>query len=70
MSNALREWGMPAGTVTYRDVLGPGDGPTEDAGQTMEWLANHGFTGLLHRTVVVLNDSDRHADRRTRRFPT
>ena len=36
------------------------------AGQTMEWLANHGYTGLLHRTVVVLNDSDGHADRRTR----
>jgi MinD-like ATPase involved in chromosome partitioning or flagellar assembly len=36
------------------------------AGQTMEWLANHGFTGLLHRTVVVLNDSDGHADKRTR----
>ncbi|MBV8929838.1 MAG: hypothetical protein JO152_12005 [Mycobacteriaceae bacterium] len=36
------------------------------AGQTMEWMANHGFTGLLHRTVVVLNDSDGHADKRTR----
>lgn len=36
------------------------------AGQTMEWLANRGFTGLLHRTVVVLNDSDGHADKRTR----
>ena len=36
------------------------------AGQTMEWLANRGLTGLLHRTVVVLNDSDGHADRRTR----
>jgi MinD-like ATPase involved in chromosome partitioning or flagellar assembly len=36
------------------------------AGQTMEWLANHGYTGLLHRTVVVLNDSDGHADKRTR----
>ena len=36
------------------------------AGQTMEWLANNGFTGLLHRTVVVLNDSDGHADKRTR----
>ena len=32
------------------------------AGQTLEWLANNGFTGLLHRTVVVLNDSDGHAD--------
>jgi MinD-like ATPase involved in chromosome partitioning or flagellar assembly len=36
------------------------------AGQTMEWLANRGWTGLLHRTVVVLNDSDGHADKRTR----
>jgi MinD-like ATPase involved in chromosome partitioning or flagellar assembly len=36
------------------------------AGQTMEWLAGRGMMGLLHRTVVVLNDSDGHADRRTR----
>ncbi len=36
------------------------------AGQTMDWLASHGLTGLLHRTVVVLNDSDGHADKRTR----
>ena len=36
------------------------------AGQTMDWLANRGLTGLLHRTVVVLNDSDGHADKRTR----
>ena len=36
------------------------------AGQTMEWLANHGYTGLLHRTVVVLNDSDGHSDKRHR----
>jgi MinD-like ATPase involved in chromosome partitioning or flagellar assembly len=36
------------------------------AGQTMEWLASGGYTGLLHRTVVVLNDSDGHADKRTR----
>jgi MinD-like ATPase involved in chromosome partitioning or flagellar assembly len=36
------------------------------AGQTLEWLADRGMTGLLHRTVVVLNDSDGHADRRTR----
>jgi hypothetical protein len=32
----------------------------------MEWLANRGYTGLQHRTVVVLNDSDGHADKRTR----
>jgi MinD-like ATPase involved in chromosome partitioning or flagellar assembly len=36
------------------------------AAQTMEWLSTHGRTGLLHRTVVVLNDSDGHADKRTR----
>ena len=36
------------------------------AAQTMEWLAAHGRTGLLHRTVVVLNDSDGHSDKRTR----
>lgn len=36
------------------------------AAQTMEWLATHGRTGLLRRTVVVLNDSDGHSDRHTR----
>lgn len=36
------------------------------AAQTMEWLANRGLTRLLHRTVVVLNDSDGHVDKRTR----
>jgi MinD-like ATPase involved in chromosome partitioning or flagellar assembly len=36
------------------------------AGQTLEWLANQGMMGLVHRTVVVLNDSDGHANRRTR----
>ncbi|WP_308212820.1 MinD/ParA family ATP-binding protein [Mycolicibacterium arenosum] len=36
------------------------------AGQTMDWLANRGLTGLLRRTVVVLNDSDGHVDKRTR----
>ncbi len=36
------------------------------AAQTMEWLAHHGKTGLLQRSVVVLNDSDGHSDRRTR----
>ena len=33
------------------------------AGQTLEWLANNGFTGLLARTVVVINDSDGHASK-------
>jgi MinD-like ATPase involved in chromosome partitioning or flagellar assembly len=36
------------------------------AAQTMEWLATLGMRDLLHRTVVVLNDSDGHADKRTR----
>jgi len=36
------------------------------AGQTMDWLANRGLAALLQRTVVVLNDSDGHADKRTR----
>ena len=36
------------------------------AGQTLDWLANRGLTRLLQRTVIVLNDSDGHADKRTR----
>lgn len=36
------------------------------AAKTMEWLAERGQGGLLARTVVVLNDSDGHADKRTR----
>jgi MinD-like ATPase involved in chromosome partitioning or flagellar assembly len=36
------------------------------AGQTLDWMAARGLTGLLQRTVVVLNDSDGHADKRTR----
>ena len=36
------------------------------AGQTMDWLAARGLTGLLQRTVIVLNDSDGHADKRAR----
>ena len=36
------------------------------AGQTMDWLAARGLTALLQRTVIVLNDSDGHADKRTR----
>lgn len=36
------------------------------AGQTMDWLANRGMSGLLQRTVVVLNDSDGHADKKTK----
>ncbi|MBV9349976.1 MAG: MinD/ParA family protein [Mycobacterium sp.] len=36
------------------------------AAQILEWLANHELSGVLRRTVVVLNDSDGHADRRTR----
>jgi MinD-like ATPase involved in chromosome partitioning or flagellar assembly len=40
------------------------------AAKTMEWLADHGQSGLLRRTVVVLNDSDGHADKRTRSILT
>ncbi|ORW29504.1 MinD/ParA family ATP-binding protein, partial [Mycobacterium palustre] len=36
------------------------------AARTMEWLSEKGKTGLLGHTVVVLNDSDGHADKRTR----
>jgi MinD-like ATPase involved in chromosome partitioning or flagellar assembly len=36
------------------------------AGQTLDWLVAHGMADLLHRTIVVLNDSDGHADKRTR----
>jgi MinD-like ATPase involved in chromosome partitioning or flagellar assembly len=36
------------------------------AAQTMEWLYKHARTDLLQRTVVVLNDSDGHADKKTR----
>ncbi|WP_082964499.1 MinD/ParA family protein [Mycobacterium sp. E796] len=34
------------------------------AAQALDWLANHGFNGLLQRTVVVVNDSDGHAAKR------
>ncbi|KAA8969843.1 MAG: MinD/ParA family protein [Mycobacterium sp.] len=36
------------------------------AAQTLEWLSAHGRADLLRRSVVVLNDSDGHADKRTR----
>ncbi|MBS4728067.1 MinD/ParA family protein [Mycobacterium sp. SM1] len=36
------------------------------AAKTLEWLAEHGRIDLLQRTVVVLNDSDGHADKHTR----
>jgi MinD-like ATPase involved in chromosome partitioning or flagellar assembly len=40
------------------------------AAQTLEWLASHELADLLHRSVVVLNDSDGHADKRTRTILT
>ncbi|MGP4055895.1 MinD/ParA family ATP-binding protein [Mycobacterium sp. 4D054] len=40
------------------------------AGQTLDWLAARGMTTLLQRTVVLLNDSDGHADKRTRKLLT
>ena len=36
------------------------------AARTLEWLSDQDMANLLHRTVVVLNDSDGHADKRTR----
>jgi MinD-like ATPase involved in chromosome partitioning or flagellar assembly len=36
------------------------------AAKTMEWLSDRGLTRLLQRTIVVLNDSDGHTDKRTR----
>ncbi|OBI98076.1 ATPase, partial [Mycobacterium alsense] len=36
------------------------------AARTMEWLSERGLTRLLQHTIVVLNDSDGHADKRTR----
>ena len=36
------------------------------AAQTMEWLANTRHDRPAARTVVVLNDSDGHADKKTR----
>lgn len=36
------------------------------AGQTLDWLASRGMRGLVHRSVLVLNDSDGHADKRSR----
>jgi MinD-like ATPase involved in chromosome partitioning or flagellar assembly len=35
------------------------------AGQTLDWLASRGMTHLLSRTILALNDSDGHADKRT-----
>jgi len=36
------------------------------AAKTMEWLSDQGLERLLHNSIVVLNDSDGHADKRTR----
>jgi MinD-like ATPase involved in chromosome partitioning or flagellar assembly len=36
------------------------------AGPTLDWLASRGMSHLLSRTILVLNDSDGHADKRTR----
>lgn len=36
------------------------------AARTMEWLADQGLVTLLRHSIVVLNDSDGHADKRTR----
>ena len=39
---------------------------TDAAARTLDWLAAHDMTALLNASVVVINDSDGHADRRTR----
>jgi len=36
------------------------------AARTLEWLADQGLVNLLQNSIVVLNDSDGHADKRTR----
>ncbi|WP_424751240.1 MinD/ParA family ATP-binding protein, partial [Mycobacterium sp.] len=36
------------------------------AARTMEWLADQGLVDLLQNSILVLNDSDGHADKRTR----
>ncbi len=36
------------------------------AARTMEWLSDQDMTSLLRKTIVVLNDSDGHAGKRTR----
>jgi MinD-like ATPase involved in chromosome partitioning or flagellar assembly len=36
------------------------------AARTMAWLSDRGLTRLLQHSIVVLNDSDGHADKRTR----
>ncbi|BBZ46768.1 MinD/ParA family ATP-binding protein [Mycobacterium parmense] len=36
------------------------------AARTMEWLSDQGMSHLLQNSIVVLNDSDGHADKRTK----
>jgi MinD-like ATPase involved in chromosome partitioning or flagellar assembly len=36
------------------------------AAKIMEWLSDRGLTGLLQSSIVVLNDTDGHADKRTK----
>jgi MinD-like ATPase involved in chromosome partitioning or flagellar assembly len=47
-------------------VSSPWYGGVSAAGQILEWLANNDFTGLLHRTVVVVNDADGHSAKQHR----
>ncbi|MGZ4576889.1 MAG: MinD/ParA family ATP-binding protein [Mycobacterium sp.] len=48
------------------EVSSPWADGASAAARTMEWLADQGFETLLQTSVVVLNDSDGHADKRTR----
>jgi MinD-like ATPase involved in chromosome partitioning or flagellar assembly len=36
------------------------------AGQVLDWMVSRGMNRLLQRTIIVLNDSDGHADKRTK----
>jgi MinD-like ATPase involved in chromosome partitioning or flagellar assembly len=47
-------------------VTSPGVDGAAAAAQTLDWLAARGLNSLLQRTVISLNDSDGHADKRTR----
>ncbi len=71
---SIIDCGSTMDSAVTREVLGDVDAlivvssPWFDgasaAGQTLEWLANSGYTALLHRTVVVVNDSDGHAGKK------
>ena len=71
-STAVPRWTHRSPRRSLRDldalivVSSPWADGASAAARTMEWLAEQGMTALLHTHVVVLNDSDGHADKRTR----